>query len=183
MSKFSLKDLFGVNAGEIIKEIGSIIDDSTFSKEERAEKVLEYLKLETDALKVHQEDRASARAMQIAALQQSDKFSKRFAYFLAGFILVSAVGAGAALMFLDIPENNQRLVEMFFDIFLFSGAIVIIQFFFGSSSGSAAKQDMIKEVLAGNATVNVNAIDPETGEVLSKKELRRARREARKNKK
>ena len=105
------------------------------------EQALKQFELEAQAMIL--EDRKSAREMQIAALAQGDKFSKRFTYYLATGVIAAAIGAGAVLMFADIPLENKRLVEMFFDIFLFAGAITVIQFFFGSSSGSANKQKVL----------------------------------------
>lgn len=90
-------------------------------------------------------DRDSARKMQIAALGQDDRFAKRFVYYLASFIIASATIFGVLLFFIDVPEANKRLVEMFADIYLFAGAIMIIQFFFGSSHGSKAKDEQLKK--------------------------------------
>lgn len=90
------------------------------------------------------EDTANARAMQTAALQQDDIFSKRYTYYLSAFIMVSAVSFGTMLFFVEFPETNRRLIEMLFDLFLFSGAITVINFFFGSSKGSADKTKMLK---------------------------------------
>lgn len=79
------------------------------------------------------EDKQSARNMQIEALKQDDKFSKRFIYFLASFVIMSATGFAFGLFFYDIPETNKRMIEMFADVYLFAGAIMVLQFFFGSS--------------------------------------------------
>ena len=102
-------------------------------------------KIELEELKAILDDKKSARDMQIAALGQEDKFSKRFVYYLAVIIISAAILFGASLMFIEeIPEGNKRLVEMFADIFLFSGGLVVIQFFFGSSKGSQDK-DTVKK--------------------------------------
>lgn len=104
------------------------------------EKLLELHKMELDELKLLLDDTKDARDLQKVALRQEDRFSKRFVYYLAIIIISAAILFGAALMFLEeIPEGNKRLVEMFADIFLFSGGLVVIQFFFGSSKGSRDK--------------------------------------------
>jgi hypothetical protein len=90
-------------------------------------------------------DIANSRAMQIAALQQSDLFSKRFVYYLAMFVIVSATGFGFALMFWEIPDGNKRLVELFADMYLLAGALIVLSFFFGSSKSSQDKTDILKQ--------------------------------------
>lgn len=91
------------------------------------------------------EDKQSARNMQIEALKQDDKFSKRFIYFLASFVIISATGFAFGLFFYSIPENNKRMIEMFADVYLFAGAIMVLQFFFGSSYTKAFSDNKIKE--------------------------------------
>lgn len=83
--------------------------------------------------KMEHTDRESARQMQIHALAQDDAFSKRFLYLLAAFMLFMSSTFGVMLFYVDVPETNRRLVEMFADIFLFSGAVMVLQFFFGGS--------------------------------------------------
>ena len=85
-------------------------------------------------------DRADARAMQTNALSQAEKFPKLFLYLLAGFILMSATVFGIMLFYVDVPADNRRLVEMFADVYLFGGAIMVLQFFFGGSYRSKSKQ-------------------------------------------
>jgi hypothetical protein len=134
----------GATAGPVVKEIIAGADSLFTSKEERAEleiKLTEAVNKHVEALrtadleevKAHLADTDSARQMQITALQQEDKFSKRFIYYLASFVLLSSTGFGIALTFVEIPEGNRRLIEMFADIYLFAGAIMVLQFFFGNS--------------------------------------------------
>lgn len=94
---------------------------------------LDILNKEAEIFYKEVEDISNARAMQIEALKQDDKFSKRFIYYLSIFVMISATGFGVGLMFFEIPESNRRLIEMFADIYLFAGAIMILQFFFGAS--------------------------------------------------
>jgi hypothetical protein len=89
-------------------------------------------------------DVANARQMQIEALKQDDLFSKRYTYYLASFIVIFAFGIGVMLFFVEFPESNRRMIEMLFDLLIFSGALTVIQFFFGSSKGSADKTKMLK---------------------------------------
>jgi hypothetical protein len=106
-------------------------------------------KLNVEEFRIVVEDRNKAREMQIAALNQNDLFSKRYVYYLASFIVFSATAFGIGLFFWTVPEENKRLVEMFSDIYLFGGALVVINFFFGSSKSSHDKDDAIR-----NQTIN-----------------------------
>lgn len=149
-----LTKIFGGNAKGVIDSVGGVLDNLITNKEELAKAKLELEKemnrrmeaAEANAIRVIEleiNDRSNARAMQIAALQQEDKFSKRFLYYLSSFVILSATGMGIALFFWDIPESNRRLIEMFADIYLFAGAIMVLQFFFGSSKGSQDKDKMM----------------------------------------
>jgi len=91
------------------------------------------------------EDKQSARNLQIEALKQDDKFSKRFIYFLASFVIVSATGFAFGLFFYQIPDGNKRMIEMFADVYLFAGAIMVLQFFFGSSYTKSFSENKNKD--------------------------------------
>lgn len=122
-------DITGI---EGLKNLGELIDKNPeLSTEEKAQ-ALELINLEIA-------DRQNARAMQMAALDQTDLFSKRYLYYLSSFIIVTATLFGVLLFFVEVPEENKRLVEMFSDIYLFAGAVAVINFYFGSSLGSKQK--------------------------------------------
>jgi len=135
-------DVSGIGA---FNKVSDLIDKRPDIPADVKEKLLELHKIELEELKAILDDKKSARDMQIAALSQEDIFSKRFVYYLAIIIISASILFGTALMFIEeIPEGNKRLVEMFADIFLFSGGLVVIQFFFGSSKGSRDK-DIVKK--------------------------------------
>jgi len=96
-----------------------------------------------DIEKAYLADVANARSLQVSALNQSDTFSKRFMYYLAAFIILSATAFGVMLFWVKVPEENRRLVEMFADVYLFAGALSVIYFFFGSSKGSYDKTETV----------------------------------------
>ena len=87
------------------------------------------------------QDRADARAMQVAALAQDDLFSKRFVYYLASFWSVVA----AAYFFLTtfVEVKNERVSDTILGFLL--GTIIgsVINYFFGSSAGSKSKMDKL----------------------------------------
>lgn len=109
---------------------------------------LEFEKLEQEfekeMLQMELADRDSARKMQIEALHQDDVFSKRYLYYLSSFIIVSATAFGTMLFFVTVPEENKRMVEMFADIYLFGGAVTVINFFFGSAFRSKQQPPITK---------------------------------------
>ncbi|MEK6760104.1 MAG: hypothetical protein AABY51_10055 [Deltaproteobacteria bacterium] len=89
------------------------------------------------------EDRASARAMQVAALGQDDLFSKRFLYYFASALAFLTFGYIVLATFVPIPTENVRLADMASGILLGTVLTTVVAFFFGSSAGSARKTGMI----------------------------------------
>ena len=150
----TLKTIF--SGGSLIKDVGDVVDKFVTTKEEKAEaqRLIEAaihqheLDLKDKAMEAEKmilQDKQNARAMQVEALRQADLFSKRYLYFLASFLVLSAFVFGIGLMFYEVPDKNRRMVEMFADIFLFSGAVTVVNFFFGSSKGSDDKTSIIAE--------------------------------------
>lgn len=88
------------------------------------------------------EDRANARAMQAAALQQNDLFSKRFVYYFAWFWAVIASTYVGFITFGDIPQANVRFADTILGFILGTVIATIVQFFFGSSLGSKEKDEI-----------------------------------------
>jgi hypothetical protein len=138
------------SGGNPIKAVDGVLDklkEKAKTNEEAQKLLMEYEQqkaeferdYELSLIELETDDRANARAMQEKALSQNDKLAKLFIYFLAGFILVSATAFGVMLFFVDVPAENKRLVEMFADVYLFAGAIMVLQFFFGGSYKSKSK--------------------------------------------
>ena len=88
---------------------------------------------------------ADARAMQVAALNQSDLFSKRFVMYLAMFWSVTAVIYIFLITFTTIPDLNIRFADTILGFLLGTVVATILNFFLGSSASSKEKT----EVLAG----------------------------------
>lgn len=88
---------------------------------------------------------ADARAMQVAALNQADLFSKRFVMYLATFWSVTAVLYIFLITFTVIPELNIRFADTILGFLLGTVVATILNFFLGSSASSKEKT----EVLAG----------------------------------
>ena len=104
--------------------------------------------LDFEYTKLEQADRASAREMQMAALAQSDVFSKRFVYYLATFWSVFAVAYILVITLVDIPEKNIRFADTILGFILGTVIATILNFFYGSSRSSQEKTDKLANIAA-----------------------------------
>ena len=86
---------------------------------------------------------ADARAMQVAALQQDDRFSKRFVMYLATFWSLTAVVYIFLITFTNIPELNIRFADTILGFLLGTVVATILNFFLGSSAGSKEKTEAL----------------------------------------
>lgn len=118
---------------------------ATLKQSEQAEVQLRQKLLELDAEESRRdhEDRANARAMQIAALQQEDPFSKRFVYYFAAAWSLFAMGYLLLITLYAIPESAQRYADTTLGFLLGTIIATIVAYFFGSSRTSHAKDSNI----------------------------------------
>lgn len=86
---------------------------------------------------------ADARGMQNTALNQGDTFSKRFVYYFASFWSLCAALYIAFITFGNIPAGNVRFADTILGFILGTVIATILNFFFGSSSGSKAKTEIL----------------------------------------
>lgn len=86
---------------------------------------------------------ADARAMQVAALGQDDKFAKRYVMYLATFWSCTAVVYIFLITFVHIPTMNVRFADTILGFLLGTVVATIINFFLGSSAGSKEKTDAL----------------------------------------
>lgn len=86
---------------------------------------------------------ADARVMQIAALQQDDKFAKRYVMYLATFWSVTAVAYIFLITFTFIPEMNVRFADTILGFLLGTVVATILNFFLGSSASSKEKTEVL----------------------------------------
>jgi hypothetical protein len=89
---------------------------------------------------------ANARAMQTAALNQDDKFAKRFVMYLATFWSITAVTYIFFITFGTIHESNVRFADTILGFLLGTVVATIINFFLGSSAGSKEKTEALTEL-------------------------------------
>ena len=86
---------------------------------------------------------ANARAMQTAALQQDDRFAKRFVMYLATFWSLAAVVYIFLITFTFIPEMNVRFADTILGFLLGTVVATILNFFLGSSASSKEKTEVL----------------------------------------
>lgn len=144
-------------AGNLIEKIGNVADNLFTSKEEvaqfkqamvneinrHAEKQAELALAETE---LYLKDVDSARQMQIAALSQQDRFSKRFVYYLASGIILLTFTFDLLLFFVSYPERNHDIINMTAGVINSMGFGAVVSFFFGSTKNSEKKTDALEKM-------------------------------------
>lgn len=100
---------------------------------------LKLAQIDLETLKTQHANTADARAMQVAALQQSDVFSKRFTMYLTAFWSICAAIYIGFITFSAIPEPNVRFADTILGFILGTVIATMLNFWFGSSIGSKEK--------------------------------------------
>jgi len=131
--KFNSKD-------EVVKHLNARPEDAVKLQELDNE-----YKLAVEQL--HAADRASARELQKSALASEDTFSARFIYYYAWTITTVTFAYIFAITFAEIPEGNHRFADTVLGFLLGTGLAAIINFFYGSSKGSADKTNALHSEL------------------------------------
>jgi hypothetical protein len=93
--------------------------------------------------KLHQQDRADARAMQVEHAKSEDPFVRRFIHYYALLITFLTFAFIFFAVYVKHDPNNLRIVDTVLGFLLGVSLSAIIQFFFGSSQGSSDKQRQI----------------------------------------
>lgn len=149
-----VEDKLGVKLDEMVSSDEGKIKLAQIQAEREAELHEFVLAQKEQELKENEQayaDTAGARSMQVAALQQSDVFSKRFIYFYAaGWSILACIYIGF-ITFGTIPEKNIRFADTILGFILGTVIATIIQFFFGTSQGSRNKDDTLAAAIKGVA--------------------------------
>jgi hypothetical protein len=109
------------------------------------EVALKLAQIDLDKIKADYANTADARAMQVAALNQSDVFSKRFTMYLTGFWSICAAVYIAFITFSIIPEPNVRFADTILGFILGTVIATMLNFWFGSSIGSKDKAEALRK--------------------------------------
>lgn len=143
--------------GWIKDATGVDLDAKTLSPEQilalrkfEADNAIELTKLrqEDDRLtmslqEMYLKDRQDARAMQIAALAQSDWFAKHFGYIFALLWCFTAAVYVFAITFLTIPKDSLRFADTILGFLLGTVIAQIIGFYYGSSQHQKTQQEAL----------------------------------------
>jgi len=133
--------LGGIAVSAIAKQFG--VEDSvaavTQAVKADPEAALKLAQIDIEKLKMEYANTADARAMQVAALNQSDIFSKRFTMYLTAFWSVCAAIYIGFITFSVIPDNNVRFADTILGFILGTVIATMLNFWFGSSIGSKEK--------------------------------------------
>lgn len=105
---------------------------------------LKLAQIDLETLKTQHANTENARAMQIAALAQSDVFSKRFTMYLTTFWSLAAGAYIGFITFSIIPEQNVRFADTILGFILGTVVATMLNFWFGSSIGSKEKAEALK---------------------------------------
>ena len=160
-----LANIFGGGASELISAADKLIDNLTISKEEKEAFKAELNKSTNDHIEkmtalahdaaelefkketAYLVDIANARALQIEALKQEDKFAKRFVYYLAIGVLIITFTFDLLFFFIQYPERNHDIINMIAGTLNSTALASVIYFFFGSSNSSKANGDAMRKML------------------------------------
>jgi hypothetical protein len=133
--------LGGVAISAIAKQFGvaDTLEAVTKAVVEDPEAALKLAQIDLETLKTQHANTADARAMQVAALNQSDVFAKRFTMYLTAFWSVCAAVYIGFITFGVIPDNNVRFADTILGFILGTVIATMLNFWFGSSIGSKEK--------------------------------------------
>lgn len=146
---FNIKNLFSSGFSNIVEKIIGVVDTNITAKEEKEKVKAELIsvlgELELDLEKIKLNDRVSARDLQVAQLNINDKKSRNFLNYFSWFWSVVSIGYFTATTFM--PVENERVADTILGFLLGTAVAAIINFHYGSSSGSSSKSDMIETIL------------------------------------
>jgi hypothetical protein len=130
----AIADRFGVE--DSVEAVAKAIAGDPEATAKLQELELEYAKLDN-------EDRASARAMQIAALQQDDWLAKNFIYIFTAVWSIFAMTYFAFVTFGTVAASGIRMADTILGVLIGTVLTGFFNFFFGSSKGSKDKSDAL----------------------------------------
>src|SRR3989339_1509362 len=154
-----IKEKTGIEVNDIAE--GKITEDQWVKLKafelEHQEQLLEYRKsMDAHALeleKLRMEDTKNARTAQSGRDENDDPFIRRFTYVYAflitvlTFVFIFMAAFFPTLFDKELPDQSWRIIDTVLGFLLGVGLSTIIQFYFGSSSGSAKKTEDMRKML------------------------------------
>ena len=120
----AIADKLGVDADE-----NTIVEHLTNNPQDKLK--LKEIKLEQ--FRLHNENTANARSMNVEAMKSNDWFVSRFAPGLAAFWSIVSAAYIAFITFAPIPPDNVRFADTVLGFILGTVVATLINFYFGSS--------------------------------------------------
>ena len=136
----------GENPVKVVKDrITQQIVENTEIGEETKQEMLLQLEDDLERAKLRNEDRADARAMQVAAIRHGNNFTRNFVYYYASALLLIAMGMTFMLFFLEIPERNASIINMAYGVIFTVGLYGSFTFFFGDTEKQKIQSGTIEK--------------------------------------
>lgn len=144
-----ISDLLTGGAGSIVETVVKGVGELVTTDKERLAAEHAMAELGVRREEAYLGDTQDARHLQVAALQQDDRFAKRFIYWFA--IAWSAFAMGFMLLatLANIPDKNLRLVDTILGFLLGTAIAGIFNFFLGTTYRSQKKDDTISALSKG----------------------------------
>lgn len=144
-------------AGDVVTSVANAVDQFITTPDEKAaakveieKEVNRHMEALADSankeLELELADMNSARSMQIEALKQDDKFSKRFTYYLAMMVIIFVFIFDTAMFFVKYPQENRDMINQVAGILNATALVMVLSFFFGSSMGSKKAGETIERM-------------------------------------
>jgi hypothetical protein len=94
------------------------------------------------------DDTVNAREMQVSTMK-SNKVAGMFVYILSSYLMIVSTAYIAFITFGTIPPQNVRFADVILGFVMGTIVSAILNFYFGSSRSSQAKDDTISRALNG----------------------------------
>lgn len=104
-----------------------------------AEKDQRTIEQEMKLADLENQDRANAREAERARLKSGDKFIARFTYILALLMIAGSFTLLGMLLFVEVPDENETLVNVAFGVMFTTGLASVFQYYFGSTESTNSK--------------------------------------------
>lgn len=115
--------------------------EGQMSKEDVSKLKEAAMKHEEFMAELDEKSRQRATDMQMQAMKSEDPLVRRFVYFFIAFWSIFAAAFIPSLIWLDIPENNQRFADTVLGYIMGTVVTSMFAFLLGSSQGSRMKDE------------------------------------------
>ncbi len=142
--------LGGAVVSKIAEKLG--VEDSveavTAHLQANPDAALKLREIDLKELQLENEDRDSARKMQMAALDQDNSEAKNFIYRFAWFWSIVSAIYFFCVTFIGLPDGSRDFANIILGFLLGTAISAIFNFFYGSSKSSKDKTDAMTKGLS-----------------------------------